>query len=61
MQLNTKKLTHIFKNIIWHLFAGESYQVVKITQCGPYSFENGEFFSGFLNPFCCMRFVDDIA
>ncbi len=24
-------LTNIFKNIIWHLFAGESHQVVKIT------------------------------
>jgi hypothetical protein len=24
-------LTNIFKNIIWHLFAGESYKVVKIT------------------------------
>jgi hypothetical protein len=24
-------LTIILKNIIWHLFAGESYQVVKIT------------------------------
>jgi hypothetical protein len=24
-------LTDIFKNIIWHLFAGESHQVVKIT------------------------------
>jgi hypothetical protein len=24
-------LTKIFKNIIWHLFAGESHQVVKIT------------------------------
>ncbi len=28
-------LTNIFENIIWHLFAGESHQVVKITvpQC----------------------------
>ncbi len=28
-------LTNILKNIIWHLFAGESHQVVKITvtQC----------------------------
>jgi hypothetical protein len=26
-----KNLTNIFKNIIWHLFAGESPQVVKIT------------------------------
>ena len=24
-------LTNILKNIIWHLFAGESHQVVKIT------------------------------
>jgi hypothetical protein len=24
-------LTNIFKNIIWHLFSGESHQVVKIT------------------------------
>jgi hypothetical protein len=24
-------LTNILKNIIWHLFAGEPYQVVKIT------------------------------
>jgi hypothetical protein len=24
-------LTNIFKDIIWHLFAGESQQVVKIT------------------------------
>ncbi len=24
-------LTNIFKNIIWHLFVGESYQVLKIT------------------------------
>jgi hypothetical protein len=24
-------LTNIFENIIWHLFAGESHQVVKIT------------------------------
>ncbi len=24
-------LTNIFKNIIWHLFAGESHQVVKFT------------------------------
>jgi hypothetical protein len=24
-------LANIFKNIIWHLFAGESHQVVKIT------------------------------
>ncbi len=29
---NWKKIfTNIFKNIIWHLFAGESHQVVKIT------------------------------
>jgi hypothetical protein len=26
-----KLSTNIFKNIIWHLFAGESHQVVKIT------------------------------
>ena len=26
-----KFLTNILKNIIWHLFAGESHQVVKIT------------------------------
>jgi hypothetical protein len=25
-------LTNILKNIIWHLFAGESHQVVKITE-----------------------------
>jgi len=24
-------LANIFENIIWHLFAGESHQVVKIT------------------------------
>jgi hypothetical protein len=24
-------LTNLLKNIIWHLFAGESHQVVKIT------------------------------
>jgi|LakMenEpi03Aug12_release.lakeMendotaPanAssembly.Ray.scaffolds.fasta_scaffold4332944_1 hypothetical protein len=24
-------LTNIFKNIIWHVFTGESYQAVKIT------------------------------
>jgi hypothetical protein len=28
-------LTNIFDNIIWHLFAGESHQVVKITVTYP--------------------------
>jgi hypothetical protein len=28
-------ITNIFKNIIWHLFAGESHQVVKITETYP--------------------------
>ncbi len=56
-------LTNIFVNIIWHLFAGESHKVVKITV--PYvsiilpqrvflnpALQNKKFFSIFLRHFC---------
>jgi uncharacterized protein (DUF697 family) len=39
-------LTNILKNIIWHLFAGESRQVVKITVTCCVSIINGKVVQG---------------
>ncbi len=41
-------LTNIFENIIWHLFAGESHQVVNITVPCPHM---GDIFH---EQFCCL-------
>jgi hypothetical protein len=50
-------LTNILKNIIWHLFAGESHQVVKFTV--PYYTIVDVFLSSLKGLLLCIKFEDN--